>query len=156
MKLISLFNPEGNYDVSFCPSEAWEVIADLSPNTTKTAAVLFDVNDCAVIGAANNDFPEGVINKEERLARPAKYSFMNHSEQALIAGCARRGIKTDGKGVWMRWFPCDTCARVMIEAGIKKLVCDKPELKGDIAEFWHFKEALQMLTEAGVEIEYNL
>ena len=139
--------------------EAWHSFAKRSPDSTKTTAILFNPsNPDYIILATCNDFPVGarynIQAKPERLKRPEKYNWINHAERTLIAWCAREGIKTFANGIYMHWFPCAECAKSIIDAGIVKLVCEKPDLNNEIAEFWYFKEALEMLTEAGIEIEY--
>jgi len=146
--------------------EMWVKSSKFSPDSTKTAAVLFDPEEINLresyvepLQSICNGFPgyNAVPNNNhpERLERPEKYKWISHAERKLIALCAKTGMSTNNKGIYMHWFPCAECAKSIIDAGIRMLICDKPDIKGDIAEFWHFKEALQMLTEARVEIEYR-
>lgn len=44
-----------------------------------------------------------------------------HGEAALIAGCARKGINLSGTEIYVTTFPCPTCAKLIVEAGISKL-----------------------------------
>lgn len=137
---------------------AWQLMAKITPNSTPAAAVLFDpeLSIPHAILSTCNTFPERVLGKPERLERPAKYSFLNHAEQRLIAVCARHGISTSKKGVYMHWFPCDTCARALIDAGISRIVCDDVDKDDPAMVQWHFEEAFQMLNEAGIEIIYRV
>ncbi len=44
-----------------------------------------------------------------------------HAERMLIAEAARLGIKTDGCDVLVTTFPCPTCAKLILQAGIRNL-----------------------------------
>ena len=77
---------------------------------------------------------------------------MGHAEENIIAYSARMGIPLDGCTLLMRWFPCYICTRLIIGAGIRKVICDKINFADETR--YNFKEAKQMFDEAGVEIEY--
>lgn len=47
-----------------------------------------------------------------------------HAEQNAIVQAARRGIAIDGATVYCTMTPCRTCAMLLINAGIKAVVCD--------------------------------
>ena len=94
--------------------------------------------------------------KHPKVRHPEKYRWIIHAERAAISGCAKSGISTLGKGLYMHWFPCDECTKSIITAGIIILVCDRPDLKDiELQNKWHFKESLQMLIEAGIKIKYR-
>lgn len=44
-----------------------------------------------------------------------------HAEQNVIAICAKYGISTDQCNIYITHFPCTTCLKVLINAGIKKI-----------------------------------
>lgn len=46
-----------------------------------------------------------------------------HSEQNAIAQAARYGIAIDGATIYTKMEPCYTCAKIIINAGIKEVVC---------------------------------
>ncbi len=48
-----------------------------------------------------------------------------HSEAAVIAECARKGIVTEGADIYVTTFPCPTCARSLVEAGFKRVFYKK-------------------------------
>ena len=79
----------------------------------------------------------------------------SHAERMAISNVAEYNKGTHNGTIYLSsWFPCADCAKMIIDAGIIKLVCEKPDLNNEVAEFWHFKEALKMLAEVNVEIEY--
>ena len=48
-----------------------------------------------------------------------------HAEQNAIAQAAKIGISVDGATVYCHMTPCYTCAKILINAGIKKVVAAK-------------------------------
>ena len=66
-----------------------------------------------------------------------------HAEQNAILQAARNNVSTDGGVMYCTLLPCITCAKIMINAGIKKVV-----YKHEYTE-QHGKE---MLKSAGVEV----
>ena len=70
-----------------------------------------------------------------------------HAEQNAICQAARRGISIEGATVYTRMTPCRTCAMLLINCGIKRVVCER---KYKLAA-----ESEQMFIDAGVELEYK-
>lgn len=48
-----------------------------------------------------------------------------HAEQNAIGWCANRGIATLGAHIYCTHFPCLTCAKLIITAGIVRVVYDQ-------------------------------
>lgn len=69
-----------------------------------------------------------------------------HAEQNAICQAARLGISIDGATLYCRMTPCRVCAMLIINCGIKRVVCEKKYHAGSESE--------QMFAEAGVEISY--
>jgi dCMP deaminase len=46
-----------------------------------------------------------------------------HAEQNAICEAARMGIALDGGTIYCKMAPCYTCAKMIINAGIKRVVC---------------------------------
>lgn len=116
------------------------------------AVIVNDENTELVMGY--NGFPRGMDDdKESRHERPEKYLWTEHAERNAIYKAAREGISTNGTIMYVTYFPCHECTRAIIQAGIKKLVSPEPDLDHHKwGESW--RTAHEMLTEAGVEIEY--
>jgi len=69
----------------------------------------------------------------------------NHAEVNAIALSARKGISVDGATMYMRMSPCYTCSKMLINAGIKRIVCKS---------FYHRgQEGIDILEKAGVKVE---
>lgn len=68
-----------------------------------------------------------------------------HAEANAIAQAARHGIAIDGSTIYVFMEPCLDCAKLAINAGIKRVVCKKRYHAGH--------DSRQMLKDAGVELE---
>ena len=45
----------------------------------------------------------------------------SHAEQNVIALCSKHGISTNGCDIYTTHFPCPTCLKLLINAGIKRI-----------------------------------
>jgi dCMP deaminase len=70
-----------------------------------------------------------------------------HAEQNAICQSARLGISIEGATLYCRMTPCRTCAMLIINCGIKRVVCERKYHAGDESE--------EMFKCAGVELAYN-
>ena len=48
-----------------------------------------------------------------------------HAEQNAIIQAARFGISLEGATLYVKMTPCHVCAKMIINAGIKRVVCEK-------------------------------
>lgn len=69
-----------------------------------------------------------------------------HAEQNAICQAARRGIALDGATLYCRMTPCRTCAMLIINCGIKRVVCERKYHAG--------AESEELLRQAGVQLEF--
>lgn len=144
------------------PAEKWDWrflelarhIAGWSKDGTGVGAV--------VIGPARevrstgyNGFPPGVDDTPpERRQRPEKYDWTAHAEENAIAFAALTGAVLQGCTLYSTMFPCATCARLIIRAGIKRLVAPPAPAPIGVEGDWRVgcQRALQMFKEAGVDV----
>jgi dCMP deaminase len=68
-----------------------------------------------------------------------------HAEQNAICQAARRGVALDGATLYNFMFPCYTCAKLIIGAGIKRVVILK--------DYHASKDSKRIFDEAGVKYE---
>ena len=68
-----------------------------------------------------------------------------HAEQNAICQAARLGIPIYGATLYCKMTPCRTCAMLVINCGIERVVCEKKYHAGEESE--------QMFKEARVELE---
>lgn len=45
-----------------------------------------------------------------------------HAEANIIAFCAKKGIPTDNCTLWVTLSPCEKCAELIIQSGIKEVI----------------------------------
>lgn len=69
-----------------------------------------------------------------------------HAEQNAICQAAKRGIALEGATLYCRMTPCRVCAMLIINCGIKRVVCEKKYHAG--------VESEEMFNQAGIEIEF--
>jgi dCMP deaminase len=69
-----------------------------------------------------------------------------HAEQNAICQAARRGIALDGATLYCRMTPCRTCAMLIINCGIKRVVCERKYHAG--------AESEALFAQAGVQLEF--
>jgi len=69
-----------------------------------------------------------------------------HAEQNAICQAARLGIALEGATLYCRMTPCRTCAMMIINCGIVKVICEKKYHAG--------AESESMFQKAGIILEY--
>ena len=69
-----------------------------------------------------------------------------HAEQNAITQAARRGIALDKGTLYCKMTPCRTCAMLIINCGIERVVCEKKYHAG--------KESEDLFSAAGVELVF--
>jgi dCMP deaminase len=69
-----------------------------------------------------------------------------HAEQNAICQAAKRGVPIDGATLYCRMTPCRTCAMMIINCGIERVVAERRYHAG--------AESEAMFREAGVLLEY--
>lgn len=130
-------------------------IAKLSHDPdTQTACIVTDDRG-VMISAHSNRLPQGVSVTDERTMRPLKYFYIGHAEASALARLAGSHASCIGGTLYLNWFPCAPCASTIVNAGIRRLVADRTayETRKDDPRYG-FGPAMEMLTEAGVQIEW--
>lgn len=93
-------------------------------------------------GCSDDDFP---WNRDERLGE-TKYQFVVHAELNAILNA--RGKNLSGSVVYVALFPCNECAKAIIQSGIKEVVY--------LSDKYHDTPSTvasrRMLTSAGVKL----
>jgi dCMP deaminase len=67
-----------------------------------------------------------------------------HAEQNAIVQAARFGIPLEGTTLFCKMTPCRACAMMIINAGIKRVVCEK--------RYHADKDTTEMFKQAGVKL----
>lgn len=119
-----------------------------SKDSTQVGAILVGPEgDIRLTGY--NGPPRGVGDIPSRLERPTKYLFASHAEANLIAFAAREGIRTKDCTVYVTHCPCASCARTLIQAGIRNIFFGDGKTSMPAEEF---HAARAMFAEAGVYV----
>ena len=111
------------------------------PNTQVGAAVV-DRNNC-VVSTGYNGFPRGIANtslpwnrdKEDPLEN--KYAYVVHAEKNAIVNA---GFWLPGHTLYVTMHPCNSCAKDIIQAGIKDIIY----LENPYKDLWATKAAARM------------
>ena len=69
-----------------------------------------------------------------------------HAEQNAICQAAKRGISIDGATLYCKMTPCRTCAMLIINCGIKRVIAEK--------RYHDSIDSIEMFKQAGVELEH--
>lgn len=98
------------------------------PNTQVGACIVG--GDHRILSMGYNGFPNGCRDEDFPWAREGeeletKYPFVTHSELNAILNY--RGGSLEGTTLYVSLFPCNECAKAIIQAGIRRVVyeCDK-------------------------------
>lgn len=68
-----------------------------------------------------------------------------HMEQNAICQAAKLGVALDGATIYSKYAPCAVCAKMIINCGIKRVVCEK--------NYHGAQETAGMFEIAGIELE---
>ena len=68
-----------------------------------------------------------------------------HAEQNAIIQAALHGISLEGATLYLKFEPCFNCTKSIINAGIKRIVCQKRYHAGKLTR--------EMLEKAGIKLE---
>lgn len=94
------------------------------PNTQVGACIVSE--DRKIVGVGYNGFPSGCSDDELPWEREGawldtKYPFVCHAELNAILNCNNASL-LKGATLYVALFPCNECAKAVIQAGIKKVV----------------------------------
>ena len=121
------------------------------PNTKVGACIVDD--DHKVVSIGYNGMPAGVPeeelswNKGEGL--DSKYLYVCHAEFNAILN-TRNGSSVKGATLYVTLFPCNECAKAVIQTGIKEVVY----VENKYQDTDGVKASLKMLNLAGVKIRH--
>ena len=93
--------------------------------STQVGACIVNVDKC-IIGIGYNGFPRGCSDEHLPWSRSGesslhtKYPFVVHAEVNAILNKCSADVK--GASLYVALFPCNDCAKVIIQSGIKEVV----------------------------------
>ena len=68
----------------------------------------------------------------------------SHAEENAIIQAARHGIILNGSTIYSKMTPCYTCAKMIINSGIKRVVCEN--------DYHTSKDSKEIFKQAGIEL----
>ena len=101
------------------------------PNTQVGACIVG--SDNRILSVGYNGFPNGCSDELFPWAREGaeletKYPFVAHSELNAILNY--RGGSLEGANLYVSLFPCNECAKAIIQAGIRTVIYDSDKYDG--------------------------
>ena len=102
------------------------------------------VKDKMIISDGYNGTPAGfenVCEDENHLTKP----YVLHAEANAITKIARSSNSSEGATMYVTASPCIECAKLIIQAGIKRVV---------YAEKYRLEDGLDLLKRANIEVVY--
>ncbi|MBQ8280340.1 MAG: dCMP deaminase family protein [Roseburia sp.] len=119
------------------------------PNTQVGACIVSPNHK--ILSMGYNGLPIGCSDDEFPWCREGdplenKYFYTTHSELNAILNY--RGGSLDGATIYVTLFPCNECAKAIIQAGIKRVVYDSDKYEKEPFMI----ASRRMLTAAGVEL----
>ena len=123
------------------------------PNTQVGCCIVDDDNH--IVSTGYNGFPNGVSDDEypwDREGEPldTKYLYVCHAELNAILNATQNLKNTT---LYVTLFPCNECAKAIIQKGIKKIVYGSNKYKDSVSTI----ASMKMLKSAGIEcVKYNI
>lgn len=117
------------------------------PNTQNGACLVNQDN--IIIGLGYNGFPRGCSDDQLPWSREGnfcdkKYAYVVHAEANAILNA---NADTKGAITYCTLFPCNECAKILIQKGIKEIVYENDKYHDD--EIW--QASRKMLDLAGIK-----
>ena len=119
------------------------------PNTQVGACIVDDQN--RILATGYNGFPQGCSdddfpwNRDEALGE-TKYQFVVHAELNAILNA--RGKSLAGSKLYVGLFPCNECAKAIIQAGVSEVIY----LSDKYASTPSTMASKRMLNSAGIKL----
>ena len=121
------------------------------PNTQVGACIVSDKHK--ILSMGYNGFPTGCSDDAFPWVREGednKYFYSTHSELNAILNY--RGGSLEGSKLYVTLFPCNECAKAIIQAGIRTIVYESDKYANDAST----RASKRMLNAAGVRYyQYN-
>ena len=116
------------------------------PNTQVGACIVSQDN--IIISTGYNGMPKGCSDDEfpwGREGAETKYPYVVHAELNAILNANGRDLR--GSRIYVALFPCNECAKAIIQSGVKEVVYLSDKYKDSMS----FIASKRMLTAAGVK-----
>ena len=128
--------------------------------STQNGVFVVDPNTLGTLVSGYNGFPRGCSDDEFPWARKAenkedtKYPYVEHAERNAIYFAARKSIALEGSTMYVYsekgYYPCDECARAIIQSGIRRVVMGWAMEEG--TEVYSWDATKRMFKASGMEV----
>lgn len=117
----------------------------------KVGAITVEPNTLQIKSIGYNGLPRKIKDTPERWTKPLKYNYVVHAEANMICNASLNGISLSDSILFVTMFPCNECAKLIIQSGIKTIVTKSPNLLDDK---WgnSFKISIEMFEELGIKV----
>jgi dCMP deaminase len=109
---------------------------------TRRQVGALSVKNQMIISDGYNGTPSGFPNKCEDETNTS-FPFVLHAEANAITKVARSNNSSDGATLYVTASPCMECAKLIIQAGIKRVV---------FGELYRISDGIDLLRQAGIEV----
>lgn len=102
------------------------------------------VKDKMIISDGYNGTPvgfENICEDENNVTKP----YVLHAEANAITKIARSGNNSDGATLYVTAAPCIECAKLIIQAGISRVI---------YSEEYRIEDGIDLLRRAGIKVKY--
>ncbi|PIS41218.1 MAG: cytidine deaminase [Candidatus Kerfeldbacteria bacterium CG08_land_8_20_14_0_20_42_7] len=101
-----------------------ELIAERSKDPSTQAGAVIVNPSKIIVGVGYNGFPRGIKDEELSWEREGgfldtKYAYVVHAEENAIYNA---NTDTQGCSIYTTLFPCNECAKTLIQNGVKEIV----------------------------------
>ena len=103
------------------------------------------VKDKMIISDGYNGTPSGfenVCEDENNVTKP----YVLHAEANAITKIARSGNNSDGATLYVTTSPCIECAKLIIQAGIRRVI---------YGEKYRIEDGINLLKRANIDVDYR-
>ncbi len=122
------------WDAYFMGVAELSAMRSKDPNTQVGACIVSDKNK--ILSMGYNGFPNGVSDEDFPWGRDGedletKYPYVTHGELNAILNY--RGGSLEGTKIYVTLFPCNECAKAIIQAGIRTVIYGNDKYNGTMA-----------------------
>ncbi len=122
-----------NWDEYFMASAMLASLRSKDPNTQVGCTIVSEDN--IILSQGYNGAPIGWKDENFPWARSGeyhdtKYPYVVHSEANAITHCIGQGISLKDSRIYVTLFPCNECAKLIVQAGIKEVIYFSDKYKG--------------------------
>jgi len=128
-----------------CFMKMANIIADRSQDPSTQAGAVIVNQKNVVIGVGYNGWPRGIKSEDLPWDREGdfmntKYAYVCHAEENAIYNS---NSMTEGGKIYCTLFPCNECAKTIIQNGIKEVIYESDKY-ADVPAFMASKKMLKL------------